>query len=72
MCKYFVKFVNILRSTGGGSAFDIYLADIYTLSSMRIFKTDSLTIKELVLSIALAPIVFFAVEIEKFWKRRIL
>jgi Ca2+-transporting ATPase len=34
-----------------------------------IFKTEPLTIDELVLSLAASCIVFFAVEVEKWWKR---
>lgn len=50
--------------------FALQILIIYTPFMQRIFKTDSLSPKELIISIALASVVFFAVEIEKFLKRR--
>ena len=50
--------------------FALQILIIYTPFMQRIFKTDSLSPKELIICIALASVVFFAVEIEKFLKRR--
>ncbi len=50
--------------------FALQIFIIYTPFMQRIFKTDSLSPKELIICIALALVVFFAVEIEKFLKRR--
>ncbi|MEW6328209.1 MAG: cation-translocating P-type ATPase [Thermodesulfobacteriota bacterium] len=43
---------------------------IYVPSLNPIFKTEPLTFDELMLTLALSSMVFFAVEIEKFYKRR--
>ncbi len=50
--------------------FALQIFIIYIPFMQSIFKTDSLSPKELIISIALASVVFFAVEIEKFLKRR--
>ena len=48
----------------------LQLATIYTPALNDIFKTQPLTAPELALALALSSVVFFAVEIEKFFKRR--
>lgn len=50
--------------------FALQIFIIYTPFMQRIFKTVSLSPKELIMCISLASVVFVAVEIEKFLKRR--
>jgi len=46
------------------------MATIYVPALNPIFKTQPLTIGELGLTLAMSAVVFVAVEIEKFFKRR--
>ncbi|MBE0425625.1 MAG: cation-translocating P-type ATPase [Nitrospirae bacterium] len=48
----------------------LQLATIYVPYLNPIFKTNPLTLSELLLCFGLSSVVFFAVEIEKWWKRR--
>ncbi|MBI5675858.1 MAG: cation-translocating P-type ATPase [Nitrospirae bacterium] len=50
--------------------FMLQMATIYIPVFNSVFKTEPLTINELALTLALSSIVFIAVEIEKWWKRR--
>jgi len=50
--------------------FVLQMATIYVPVFNRIFKTEPLTFFELAFTLALSTVVFIAVEIEKFVKRR--
>ncbi|MDO9079703.1 MAG: cation-translocating P-type ATPase C-terminal domain-containing protein, partial [Desulfuromonadales bacterium] len=50
--------------------FALQMATIYVPLLQPIFKTEALTLGELTLTLALSSLVFFAVEIEKWFKRR--
>jgi Ca2+-transporting ATPase len=48
----------------------LQIATIYVPFLQPVFKTEALTFRELVISLALSSVVFSAVEIEKYFKRR--
>jgi Ca2+-transporting ATPase len=50
--------------------FGLQMATIYVPFLNSIFKTQPLDIKELFITLGLSSIVFFAVEAEKWWKRK--
>ncbi len=52
------------------STFLLQLATIYVPFLNRVFKTEPLTLEELLISLALSSVVFIAVELEKLVKRR--
>jgi Ca2+-transporting ATPase len=51
-------------------SFTFQLATIYIPVLNPVFKTQPLDLDELVISLGLASVIFFAVEIEKWWKRK--
>ena len=51
-------------------SFLLQMATIYVPLFNRIFKTEPLSLDELVFTLAISSVVFFAVEIEKWFKRR--
>jgi Ca2+-transporting ATPase len=50
--------------------FALQMATIYIPVLNPVFKTEALTLNELVLTLVLSSVVFIAVEIEKLWKRK--
>jgi Ca2+-transporting ATPase len=50
--------------------FGLQMATIFISFLNPVFKTQPLDLDELVISLGLASIIFFAVEIEKWWKRK--
>jgi Ca2+-transporting ATPase len=50
--------------------FALQMATIYVPFLNPVFKTQPLDLDELAISLGLASVIFFAVEIEKWWKRR--
>jgi Ca2+-transporting ATPase len=51
--------------------FTLQMATIYVPFLQPIFKTEALTFRELVFTLAMSSVVFIAVEIEKSFKRRL-
>ncbi|MDP2183370.1 MAG: cation-translocating P-type ATPase [Actinomycetota bacterium] len=50
--------------------FALQMATIYVPFLRPVFKTEALTLAELLIALGISSVVFFAVEIEKAWKRR--
>jgi Ca2+-transporting ATPase len=50
--------------------FCLQMATVYVPALNRIFKTEPLTVQELLMALALSSVVFFAVELEKLIKRK--
>ena len=53
-------------------AFALQMATIYMPFLQPVFKTEPLTVSELIICLLLSSVVFVAVEIEKYFKRRIM
>ncbi len=51
-------------------SFALQMSTIYVPFMNRVFKTQPLSLKELAFTLIMSSIVFFAVEIEKWFKRR--
>jgi len=63
-------FSNPLLLAAVALTYALQMATIYVPSLQPIFKTEALSMDELLLCIALSTVVFFAVEIEKLLMRR--
>ncbi|MEW6185305.1 MAG: cation-translocating P-type ATPase [Thermodesulfobacteriota bacterium] len=63
-------FTNIPLLGAVGLTFALQMATIYVPFLNPIFKTVPLTFRELVITLALSTVVFWAVEVEKYFKRR--
>ncbi|MDZ4063695.1 MAG: cation-translocating P-type ATPase C-terminal domain-containing protein, partial [Coriobacteriia bacterium] len=50
--------------------FALQMATIYVPFLRPVFKTEALTLVELLIALAISTVVFIAVELEKWWKRR--
>jgi len=50
--------------------FALQMATIYVPFMQKVFKTEALSLRDLLIALALSSVVFWAVEIEKFIKRR--
>ncbi len=63
-------FSNVWMALAVGATLLLQMAVVYWPPLQRIFKTQPLTAMELVASMGLALVIFVAVELEKWWKRR--
>jgi Ca2+-transporting ATPase len=63
-------FTNKYLLAAVGLTFGLQMATIYVPALNPIFKTQPLTLPELVFTLVLSSVVFFAVEVEKWFKRR--